>query len=354
MKEVYICHQYLDKSHFEAIYKEAEKHEYKVVDYIVLGKRHIINKFGKEVIYKHRGISAFRDCLSSFAKLFKFKRLKGKILIVGLAPYDFLMNKYEKVFKNNQTLYFTSWQYWDGTQYPQGKLENRARFEEIVSTAFKGIACVSSVTENQVRIFNVNTVIVNHSIDVNSYKKKALPSMSKTRKYIFLGRFEEAKNIEYLLKWLRNNKGADVTFYFAGSGSLQNQIIEGAKVDSRIHFLGMLAKESIKTHLCQYDFLVLPSKEEPFGIVLLEALAAGVPCVVSNAFGPNEIITTGETGFVFDLKESIQGFSDAIYRSLEMSGEEYRMMVERCICESAKYSPEAIFTQWKKLFELCD
>ena len=41
MKEVYICHQYLDKSHFLALYKCAEENGYLIKDYIVLGKKHI-------------------------------------------------------------------------------------------------------------------------------------------------------------------------------------------------------------------------------------------------------------------------------------------------------------------------
>jgi glycosyltransferase involved in cell wall biosynthesis len=46
------------------------------------------------------------------------------------------------------------------------------------------------------------------------------------------------------------------------------------------------------------DVFVLPSDWEAFGIVLLEAMACGTPCVVADRGGPKEVVVDGETGIV--------------------------------------------------------
>lgn len=355
MKNIYICHQYYDKSHFEAIYKCAEKNGYLVKDYIVLGKRHIINRMGKKIIYEHDVFGAIKECVESFLKILSLRKLHNEILIVGLAPYDTLMNRYERVFSNNKAIYFTSWQFWDGSKFPRGRKDNKAKFERILSKNFVGSACVSMVTERQVKLFTKNTSVVNHSIDVSAYRKRTVDrDIKETRKYLYLGRLEDVKNIDLILDWLSINPNANVEISFAGSGSLQEKLVDAEKFDNRIRFLGRLPKTEIKNKLCSYDFLLLPSKEEPFGIVLIEALAAGVPCIVSDALGPDEIIEDGKVGFKFGLEQGIQGFSVAMERSLSITPESYWRMVENCIENSNQYSPEEIFRRWEKLFLLCE
>ena len=93
--------------------------------------------------------------------------------------------------------------------------------------------------------------------------------------------------------------------------------------------------------------MILPSKEEPFGIVLLEALAAGVPSIVSNALGPDEIIDNEKTGIKFSLTDGYKGFETAMKKSQQLPECEYKKMVQNCLLESQKYSEEAIFKKWK-------
>lgn len=347
MNEIYICHQYLDKSHFFALYRCAEKNGYVIKDYIILGKRHIMNRMGKQMLYEHKFVLAIIECVQSLIKLRNLRKLNNKIIIVGLAPYDYRMNKYANVFKRNKSIYFTSWQFWDGTNFPMGDLQNKLEFEKLLKTSFTAAACVSKVTERQVKEFIPRTAVVNHSIPVTEYRKKN-KNMEENR-YLFLGRLAQVKNVNYILDYLKKNPFANIEIDIAGRGKLLVDIQNAEKKDKRIHYLGHLTKDEIKVNLHKYKYLILPSKEEPFGIVLLEALAAGVPSIVSTALGPDEIIEDGKTGLKFDLSDGYNGFGMAMKRAQQLQNDEYEMMVQNCLLECQNYSEESIFKKWKAI-----
>lgn len=81
-------------------------------------------------------------------------------------------------------------------------------------------------------------------------------------------------------------------------------------LSKNIIFLGNV--DNIPQFLAGVDIFVLPSRLEGFGISLIEAMAAGIPCIASNLNGPSEIIGNDERGFLFtpnssyDLSEKIE------------------------------------------------
>ncbi len=84
-----------------------------------------------------------------------------------------------------------------------------------------------------------------------------------------------------------------------GDGPERSRCLELSRklgVGDRVHFLGSLPM--LETVLGIADLFLLPSSEESFGLVALEAMACGVPVVASNAGGIPEVILEGETGFM--------------------------------------------------------
>ncbi|MBW2291239.1 MAG: glycosyltransferase family 4 protein [Deltaproteobacteria bacterium] len=72
-------------------------------------------------------------------------------------------------------------------------------------------------------------------------------------------------------------------------------------------------REDLAALLPTFDCLVVASRAEPFGLVLLEAMRAGVPIVASNAGGVPEIVSDGVNGLLFE-SEDAQGLADALLR----------------------------------------
>lgn len=349
MIDVYICHEYDDKSHFNAIYKCAQRHGYRIVSYTVLENMHLIRRFIKAIIVNNDTFGAFRGLMNGFKNKKAFRKLEGELIIVGIAPYNRIMNKYSTVFSKNKCIYFTSWQHWNEDRCPRGYVKNKERFINTLKTCFRTAACVSQTTQNEIGYIFDKSEVVNHSVTVEDYVKKNTEDYSNND-YIFLGRLDENKNIPLILEYMRTNNSLDIEMYFAGDGPLKKEVIDAARSDSRIHYLGVMKKMDIKKQLHMYKFLILPSIEEAFGIVLIEALSAGVPCVISNALGPKEIIDE-HTGFVFSLEDGLKGFSLAMEKSINLSLNDYRIMSNNCLKYSKKYSEEYVFEKWNNLFE---
>jgi UDP-glucose:(heptosyl)LPS alpha-1,3-glucosyltransferase len=102
-----------------------------------------------------------------------------------------------------------------------------------------------------------------------------------------------------ILDELVGNLGVEAFLCVAGkgeSGYVTTQITE-AKLQGRIHFLGSVT--GIERYYQAADFMVLPTRHDPFSNSCLEALACGCPVVTSNQNGAAEVLTD-EAGFVMD------------------------------------------------------
>lgn len=75
-------------------------------------------------------------------------------------------------------------------------------------------------------------------------------------------------------------------------------LVRKLDLSGEISFLGQM--NNIETILPNYSLFVLPSRSEAFGLVIVEAMAAGLVVVASNVDGPRELIEDGVTGFLFE------------------------------------------------------
>jgi glycosyltransferase involved in cell wall biosynthesis len=350
MKKIIILHEYDAKSHFKALYEKGREFGYEVEDYIILSNKFLLKRFIKNIIKRNNIIQNIKKLIKEFMKKRKIKNIKNNILIVGIAPYDNLLNKYKKTIENNYSYYFSSWQYWNGEDFPKGKLKNKKEFEKIINKSFLGCAVVTKETKKELVKINENIEVVNHSINIDEYKKKNSLDFSNIKKFLYLGQFIKRKNIDYIISFLQKNQHLNIEFHFAGKGKMKKKIIKLSKQDNRIKLIGYMQKSQVKKKLKDYDYLVLPSKAEPFGIVIIEALSAGVPCIVSNALGPKEIIQDKKIGFVFN-KDDYNDFEKKMYEAINIDNDKYSEYSKNAINESKKYDTNYLIHKWIKLFE---
>lgn len=110
-----------------------------------------------------------------------------------------------------------------------------------------------------------------------------------------IGTFKAVKNHMFLLKVMEKVcKDFSVKLLLVGDGELKKPLqkkVEEMGLVNRVHFLG--TREDIPTILSSMDVFIFPSLSEGLGLVLLEAQASGVPCIVSEAIQPEADLNIG-------------------------------------------------------------
>ena len=79
---------------------------------------------------------------------------------------------------------------------------------------------------------------------------------------------------------------------------------EAAPHHAHIQFTGWLSPSQLSSWYRSADVLVVPSRYEPFGMVILEGMIHGLPIVASNVGGPAEILDHGRTGLLFPPRDA--------------------------------------------------
>lgn len=126
-------------------------------------------------------------------------------------------------------------------------------------------------------------------------------AMDNEKIILFMGRLVNEKGIQHLIdampKVLANYH--DAKLVIAGKGGMLDELkakVNYLGIQNKVYFAGYLnAKQVAKMYKCA-DLAVFPSTYEPFGVVTLEAMLAGIPTVVSDIGGLNEIVEHGKNG----------------------------------------------------------
>jgi phosphatidylinositol alpha 1,6-mannosyltransferase len=146
----------------------------------------------------------------------------------------------------------------------------------------------------------------------------------------YVGRLSIEKNVALLIGVERELAAmglGGVRFVIVGHGSEEASLRAAL---ARADFAGVLRGEELAQAYADMDVLVFPSHTDTFGNVVLEALASGVPAVVTDDGGPKYIVREGETGLV----ATDEGFSEAIatlvrnralLRAMRLSARQYAL-----------------------------
>lgn len=139
------------------------------------------------------------------------------------------------------------------------------------------------------------------------------------KNFIFVGRLVEQKNLPLLIDVF--NEFPDFNLNIVGFGELENKLKNMAR--SNVHFLGAVDNKALPKIYQQNDVFILPSKSEPWGLVVEEALNNGLPVIVSDNVGCKDDLVTEKTGLVFQsgskvsLSQAVKKITDIqFYNSL--------------------------------------
>jgi len=168
-----------------------------------------------------------------------------------------------------------------------------------------------------------NAVIIPNGVNIDLFKmldkEKIKQELHFIRKVVgFVGNLLPVKRADKLPEIFEEiNQNFETDFLIIGEGRLKNKIEKNCrKKNLNITFTGKLPHEKISYYLNAMDVLILPSRNEGFPCVVLEAQACGVPVVGSNNGGIPEAI--GEGGIVVNEGENFEKrFAEGVIKILK-------------------------------------
>ena len=174
-----------------------------------------------------------------------------------------------------------------------------------------------------------------------------------SKRVVSIGRYAYEKGNDLLLRaWAKVEKSCPdwtLDIYGMGNRTPYKALMRELGIDeSRCHLHGSLT--DVKGVYLDCSVFTLPSRFEGFGLVIIEAMACGVPVVAFDCEnGPRNIITNNQNGILvkpFDVDE----YADSLLRL--MQDDQFRSQMGNQAFESSKqYYIEDIALQWKELFD---
>jgi glycosyltransferase involved in cell wall biosynthesis len=135
---------------------------------------------------------------------------------------------------------------------------------------------------------------------------------------LYVGRLAREKRLDFLLGALaRLGAGRAWQACLVGDGPVQGDLrAQAARLGlaSRVSFPGWVPREALADWYAAADVFVFPSPADAMGLVLVEAMGAGLPCVAIAKYGPREVVRDGVTGFLTSFEE--EHFAVAVRRLL--------------------------------------
>lgn len=182
---------------------------------------------------------------------------------------------------------------------------------------------------------------------VSFSEKKEDYSLGENIKLLCVGRLVEDKNIFLQLDALRHVE--KIRIDYVGNGHLLRELNDYAyekNVNHKVRFLGPV--KNLETIYKNYDALVLSSKNEGFGLVVAEAISAGLPVIVGNITGVREV--AGHLGIYFDVNDE-KSLVDKINIFREMSAEQRAALGTLLIERSQLFSIDSYVNQLTTLYQ---
>ncbi|WP_066627076.1 glycosyltransferase family 4 protein [Labilibacter marinus] len=346
MKKVYTFHEHGSPSHFNAL-----EH---------LTNRENISLCHREFDYYRQLVMLVKTRGKNTLKLFlNFKFLisliftSNKIIIVGIAPYNFNLKFLRPLLKKHRVFLFTSYTCWDQSIMAHSKYFSKNILSVWRQFIFNDTEHVFAVSEKTKRELIANGFKAKDQITVvhHSYKMEIQPSENKekTLNFITVASLSESKGIDELLKIFKKLPNCKLTI--VGKGPMEGEIKQACLDYINICYLGYIkGLDNLLPVYKENCFLLLNSKksnywEELFGMVIIEGMSCGVIPITTNHSGPKEIITNNRNGLICAEGDIESGIKYAI----KMQGDEFLEMKNSAILRGQEFRSNVVSRRWETI-----
>lgn len=183
-----------------------------------------------------------------------------------------------------------------------GGLGVNQKVYDIEKLAFENadaIIAVSNYTKNKIiekyGIPEHKIRVIHNALNYDEYTNGNRLKSGEQKTVLYFGRVTLQKGPDYFIRAAKKvaEHMNNVTFIVAGTGDMLPRMIELScelGIGNKVLFTGYLSEEDAKRIYSMADVYVMPSVSEPFGIAALEAVASGVPLILTKSSGASEVI----------------------------------------------------------------
>ncbi|MBQ3275874.1 MAG: glycosyltransferase [Oscillospiraceae bacterium] len=218
------------------------------------------------------------------------------------------------------------------------------------------LICVSRPLADSVREHTgVPARVVCNVVDTETFsRRETVPSAGPFR-FAAAGNLIERKGYDLLLDALAEvrARGFDAVLAVAGGGEEESALREQAVrlgLEDRVEFLGRRPRTEIAELYCRSDAFVLASRRETFGVVYIEAMAAGLPVIATVCGGPEDFVR--EDNGILIPPEDVRALADAMERMIRTRDRYDSDAIARFARDS--FSPGAVAAELERIYrEIC-
>ncbi len=166
--------------------------------------------------------------------------------------------------------------------------------------------------EQQLSTENDRSVVINNGLptlftDASSVKR----STKQPIQLISISNLKHTKGLNYNLEALSELKAEGFTFHYSivGEGEEKESLkalVTKYDLDNEVSFLGLLNRQEVLQQLQKSDIFTMPSWQEGFGMVYVEAMSQGLPVIACLGEGIEDVVSNGENGFLVKPKDYLE------------------------------------------------
>lgn len=347
----YLCKMFEDKYDVEIIctYKFQPKPAFDFSNKIKI--RYLIEDNLKDLSIKELlKKKQFFKIIKEVSRRLKVKRLSYKLnkqavktldtdyLITTREYHNKIVNKYAK--KNIITIATEHNHHNNNKKYINNLVKSITNFDYF-------ILCTKELYDYYKKIVNPKCILIPNPVVIDNN----ITSKLNNKNIVSVGRLSVEKGFEDLIDVMKiiSEKDKEVTLTICGDGYLKNKIeakIKSLNLEKKIKLLGFVKGKSLEEAYAKSSLYVMPSISECFGLVLLEAMHYGLPCIsFDSASGARELLGNN-TGILIkdrNKEEMALKIIELLNNKKELT--EYS---KKSLKKVSNYSLEKINKMWEK------
>jgi glycosyltransferase involved in cell wall biosynthesis len=186
-----------------------------------------------------------------------------------------------------------------------------------------------------------------YGVDLRRFSLQHQPRFSRTFRFLFAGLVCARKGIPLLLQAWQSLQSNDAELWIVGP--LTPTASKRCRSNEQIKIIGKVSNVELATIMSESDVFVFPSYFEGFGLVLLEAMAAGIPVLTTTATAGPDIVTQEQDGWIIDPGD-LEALINAMQFCLQ-NRDRIATMGENACATAQRFSWDAYGDRWRAILE---